>query len=117
MSEERRSRLDLGVEALRNATACMDHHLCEIMGDKRPCAETVHDKAVEHLGCDACCALALLAALRVVMAEPSANAVEQLVRRKGSARGQLAEQVACRSRLVCAFAADLAELETEARRG
>ena len=110
-------RLGRAVAVLRNATACRDHHLCEIMGDERPCAAPVHEKAVEHLGCDACCDLALLAALRVAMAEPSANAVEQLVRRKGSARGQLAEQVACRSRLVCAFAADLAELETEARRG
>ena len=80
MSEERGSRLDRAVAAMRAADSC---------------------------GCTPCARLALLAALRVVMAEPSDAAALEGDRPYA---GDYA-------RVRAAFAADLAELETEARRG
>ena len=60
-----------------------------------------------HMTCAACARLAMLAALRVVMAEPSdAAALESDRPHAGNY-----------SLVSAAFAADLAELETEARRG
>lgn len=88
------TRLDRAVAAMINAQACPAHR--HMYG-----GYAIYATSSTLATCPPCARLALLAALRVVLAEPSVETAAAV----GSAR-----------RACAAFAAELAALEQEARR-
>ena len=98
------ARLDLAVAAMREADNCDRHNHRRTRRAHREGVPVLISAAMG--GCDACALLALLAALRVVLAEPSdAAALEASHPYTGGY-----------TRVRAAFAADLAALEAEAKR-
>ena len=95
------ARLDLAVAAMREADNCDRHNHRRTRRAHREGVPVLISAAMG--GCDACASLALLAALRVVMAEPSRVALD--------ACGETVEHA-----IRIAFAADLSALEAEAKR-